>query len=90
VEHVLGSVEDAVIEIVPIFDPEMANLNGKPPISQQLVHRDSKDPTKENFLIPLVDGYVVRFFDDDQKRALLVVPQPGQYVRFSTELHQGL
>ena len=85
--EMFNSVSDAVIEIVPIFDP---NPEAKSPISQQLVHKDSTSGHIINYIIPLCDDYLLRFFDVDQQRAVLAAPRVGQYIKFSDECHQGL
>jgi hypothetical protein len=85
--EMLGSVLKPVIEIVPIFDPDP---EAESAIEQQLVHRDSTAGHIINYLIPLCDDFLIRFFDIDQRRAVLVAPRVGQYVKFSEEYHQGL
>ena len=88
--EMFGSVSNAVIEIVPIFDPEDQDPEAESITLQQLVHKDSTGDHIINYIIPLCDDYLLRFFDVDQRRAVLATPRVGQYIKFSDECHQGL
>jgi hypothetical protein len=87
-EEMLNSASHAMIEIVPIFDPEVQEVES--PSLQQLVHKDSRGAHIINYIIPLCDDYLLRFFDADNQRAVLAAPRVGQYIKFSEESHQGL
>jgi hypothetical protein len=86
---VLGGNKDAVVDIAPIFDPDFFQ-NVATEISPQLVHRDSTVFNTVNFLIPLTENYLVRFFEEDDKTAMLVAPSSLEYCMFSREGHQGM
>ena len=86
---VLGSIDDCVVDCVPIYDPALLQ-SPRGENSAQLVHRDSVDPSVVNFIIPLTEDYLVRFFDADEKTALLIAPSSRVYCRFGSECHQGV
>ena len=89
VEAVLGENKDAIVDIAPIYDP--AFFEPVPTeLGPQLVHRDSTAANAVNFLIPLTENYLVRFFEDDDKTAMLVAPSSLEYCMFSREGHQGM
>ena len=87
-EAVLGNEKGYLVELTVIFDPDTSS---KTEPTSQRVHRDEKDGNRvTNFIIALSDGYLIRFFDENnEENALLVALQDSQFVQFSTEMHQG-